>query len=153
MPLVVFVVLADTYAISKKRNGRSELAIRSVRHKHLSAALFVMLFVYSSVSFTVFQTFVCNPLDDGVEYLRADYSLFCWSDEHVAYVTHASVMVSVYPIGIPAPFTWWLGRNRRTSRGPTETRWRGFSRFPVFGLRTGRAASSTRSWNAAVVSL
>ncbi|CAM9095604.1 unnamed protein product, partial [Laminaria digitata] len=120
MPLVVFAVLVGTNAIAMKQNGTSELARRSVQHKHLSAALFVMFFVYSSVSFTVFQTFACDPLDDGVEYLRADYSLSCWSDQHVAYVTYASVMVFVYPIGIPAAFTWWLARNRHDLTKPAR---------------------------------
>lgn len=118
IPLVLFAVLAGTYAIAIRKNGKSELEVRSVQHKHLSAALFVMFFVYSSVSFTVFQTFVCDLLDDGVDYLRADYSLSCRSDQHVGYVVYASVMVLMYPIGIPAAFAWWLARNRRDLTKP-----------------------------------
>lgn len=118
MPLVVLAVLLGTYAFAKKNNGTSEQAIRAVQHKHLSAGLFVMFFVYSSVSFTVFQTFICDPLDDGVDYLRADYSLSCWSDEHVGYITYASFMVLVYPVGIPVAFSWWLVRNRHDLKMP-----------------------------------
>lgn len=112
MPLLVFGGLACTYAIAIQRNGKSEFAVRSVQHKHLSAALFTVLFVYSSVSFTVLQTFVCDSLDDGVAYLRADYSLICGSDQHSSYVAYASFMVWVYPIGVPAVFTYWLACNR-----------------------------------------
>ena len=112
MPFVLFALLGGTYAFAKKRNGTSEAAVRAVENKHRSVALFVTFFVYSSVSFTVFQTFVCDSLDDGVSYLRADYSLSCSSKKHSGYVVYASVMVLVYPIGIPAVYTWWLARHR-----------------------------------------
>ncbi|CAN0486022.1 unnamed protein product, partial [Laminaria digitata] len=41
--------------------------------------LFIVFFVYSSVSFTIFRTFVCDDLDDGTSPLRADCSLVCTS--------------------------------------------------------------------------
>ncbi|CAN0510718.1 unnamed protein product, partial [Scytosiphon promiscuus] len=88
-------------------------------------ALFVTFFVYSSVSFTVFQTFVCDPLDNGVSYLRADYTLTCWSDQHAVYMAYAGVMVFVYPIGVPVSLTWWLARHRHELTKPcreTEAR-------------------------------
>ncbi|CAN0518856.1 unnamed protein product, partial [Scytosiphon promiscuus] len=40
-------------------------------------ALLVTFLVYSSVSSTVFRVFDCESLDDGKEYLRADYSTQC----------------------------------------------------------------------------
>lgn len=72
-PVVVVLALGGTYAISRLNNGHSDRAMRVVRRKHLSALTFIAFFVYSSVSFTIFQTFVCETLDDGVAYLRADY--------------------------------------------------------------------------------
>ncbi|CAN0344420.1 unnamed protein product, partial [Laminaria digitata] len=86
---------------------------RRVQHKHLSSALFVAFFVYSSVSFTVFQTFVCDALDDGNEYLRADYDLQCNTERHKNYELYAASMMCVYPVGIPAVFTFWLALNRQ----------------------------------------
>ena len=111
-PIVVLGLLACTYVIAKIRNRGSELALRRVKHKHLSAALFVAFFVYSSVSYTVFQTFACDELDDHIKYLRADYDLICTTDKHANFKLYAAFMVCVYPIGIPAVFTYWLARNR-----------------------------------------
>lgn len=103
-PLLVVMVLTATYRIAKERNKSSERAKRAVQKKHLSAALFVAFMIYSSVSFTVFQTFVCDTLDDGVSYLRADYSLTCATRRHTTYMSYACFMVFIYPIGIPSIF-------------------------------------------------
>ena len=111
-PLVVLMALCGTYSVAQKRNQGSEDAMREVQHKHLSAGLFVAFLVYSSVSFTIFQTFGCETLDDGVSYLRADYSLTCDTDRYAIYRAYAIVMLCVYPIGLPAILSWWLIRNR-----------------------------------------
>ena len=111
-PLVVLTVLAGTYSVARNRNLRSEAAMREVRYKHMSTGLFVAFLVYSSVSFTVFQTFVCEDMDDGRSYLRADYSLTCNTGTYAKYRAYAIVMVFVYPIGLPAIIAWWLIRNR-----------------------------------------
>lgn len=111
-PIAVLMALAGTYSVAKGRNQRSEAAMRDVQHKHLSAGLFVGFLVYSSVSFTIFQTFVCETLDDGVPYLRADYSTTCDTDTYAKYRAYAILMVCVYPIGLPAILSWWLLRNR-----------------------------------------
>lgn len=86
----------------------------------LSVGLFIVFFVYSSASFTIFQTFACDDLDDGNAYLRADYSLTCWTAKHNAYRTYAIIMVCVYPVGIPALFAWWLARNRQQLTTPSR---------------------------------
>ncbi|CAM9477686.1 unnamed protein product [Ectocarpus fasciculatus] len=111
-PLVVLGALAVTYAVSRSRNRHSPAGIQTAKHKHLSIALFIMFVVYSSVSFNIFQTFVCETLDDGVDYLRADYSLVCSTDTHTAMKVYAGLMIFVYPLGIPAVFTLWLVSNR-----------------------------------------
>ncbi|CAM9161752.1 unnamed protein product, partial [Laminaria digitata] len=111
LPFVVLAALAGTYSIARRRYKRSEDSMREVRHKHLSAALFFTFFVYASVSFTIFQTFVCDTLDN-VPFLRADYNLRCDTTVYRQYKAYAIVMVCVYPIGVPAVFAWWLYRNR-----------------------------------------
>ena len=111
-PLVVLGVLALTYTVARSRNSPARL--QAVRSKHLSVALFVLFAVYSSVSFTVFKTFVCDDTLEGeVTYLRADYSLTCLTREHTAWKAYAGVMIFLYPVGIPALFAWWLVSNRR----------------------------------------
>ncbi|CAM9138642.1 unnamed protein product, partial [Laminaria digitata] len=82
-----------------------------VQRKHLAAGLFIVCFVYASVSFNIFQTFVFDDLDNGYAYLRADYRIKCCTEKHDAYRTYAGVMVLSYPIGV-AVFGWWLARNR-----------------------------------------
>lgn len=105
VPAVVVAVLAGAYS-SLNRN------MVAARSRLLSATLFFLFFVYSSVSYKIFQTFLCDPLDDGNVYLQADYSLTCSTKRHRAYTIYAGLMIIVYPIGIPAFFGWWLVRNR-----------------------------------------
>ncbi|CAN0056334.1 unnamed protein product, partial [Scytosiphon promiscuus] len=112
-PMVVMGLLGCTYLVARRRNGHSEEAIGVVKRRHLSVALFVMFFVYATVSYTVFETFVCDELDDGSSYLRADYSLTCWTSLHTGYQVYAGLMVLVYPVGVPCVFGWWLFKYRR----------------------------------------
>lgn len=112
-PLAVLSMLAGGYCVAKKKHINSICGMLAVRNRHLTAALFVVFFVYSSVSSTILQTFRCDPLDDGVRYLQADYSLTCSNAKHKAYTVYASLMLIVYPLGIPALFWWWLVRNRK----------------------------------------
>lgn len=108
--------LAVTCFIAKMRNRASERAMRQVQQKHLTAALFVVFYIYSSVSFTIFRTFACETLDDNVSYLRADYSLTCSTVRHSMFEAYAMFMVCVYPVGIPLIFSMWLGTNRKDLR-------------------------------------
>ena len=111
-PLGVLLVLRVTYHIAKKRNDGCQRALLAVKHKHLSAALFIAFFIYSAVSFTIFQTFVCDTLDDGVRYLRADYSLTCSGARHKHYVVFSGLMVLLYPLGIPLICMWWVNEHQ-----------------------------------------
>lgn len=112
-PLLVLLVLRGCYVVARKRNRGSADGLRAVKNKHLSAALFVVFLVYSSVAFTVFQTFVCDTLDNGISYLRADYSLTCSGTRYAAFKAYAILMACVYPIGIPLFVAWWLFRHRK----------------------------------------
>lgn len=103
-PLLVITVLAVSYFIGKKRNSGSESAIRKVWHKHQAAVLYILLLVYSPVSFKILKTFACDELDDGSLFLRADYSISCLTPRHRWYEAYALIMVGVYPVGIAAVF-------------------------------------------------
>ena len=113
-PLLILVACACTFIVARRRGrGRDSSAAEAfLKQKHLSTVLFIVFFVYSSVSFIIFQTFACDSLDDGKAYLRADYSITCYTGTYIAYQAYAIFMVFVYPVGIPAFFTWWLLRNR-----------------------------------------
>ncbi|CAM9483563.1 unnamed protein product, partial [Laminaria digitata] len=117
-PLILLFAFGCTFTIAKRRNQNSEAAVAIVKHRHLSTILFVTFILYSSVSFTIFQTFICDALDDGGEYLRADFSISCKTEEYTMYVLYAYCMVGIYPVGIPAVFGWWLVWNRRHLKNP-----------------------------------
>ena len=110
-PAAVVGALAITCRVAVLRNDHSALGKQIARNKHLAVGLFLLFMVYSSVSYTIFQTFVCDPLDSGVTYLRADYNLVCWTKTHIGYMTYAGIMILVYPAGIPAMFAWVLLKN------------------------------------------
>ena len=111
-PMAVLGALVITYRVAMVRNGHSIHAMRVARNKHISVGVFLLFVVYSSVSYTIFQTFVCDPLDSGVTYLRADYDVVCWTRTHINFMRYAGIMVLVYPVGIPAVFAWVLFINR-----------------------------------------
>ncbi|CAM9381315.1 unnamed protein product, partial [Laminaria digitata] len=112
-PLAVLGILGITYAIALRRNFGSDYSVREkVRNKHLSAVLFLMFLVFSSVSSTVFRMFACDSLDDGGEYLRADYRILCTDAKHRALQVYAAIMIVVYPVGIPLLFAVLLYRHR-----------------------------------------
>ncbi|CAN0474933.1 unnamed protein product, partial [Scytosiphon promiscuus] len=112
-PLLVLGFLAMTYAIALRRNPGSYDSVREkISNKHLTSVLLLLFFVYSSVSSTVFQMFACDPLDDGIEYLRADYRIFCTDAKHRALQVYAVLMIVVYPVGIPLLFFGLLYRHR-----------------------------------------
>lgn len=119
-PMVVLAILAGIYAVARRRNLGSTVSMRAVKRKHISIALFVLFLVYSSVAHTIFEAFVCDKLDDGVTYLRADYRLTCTSDRHRAFMAYAVVMAIVYPIGIPVAFSLWLFRHREVLSSRTK---------------------------------
>ena len=112
-PLVVVGFLAVTYRIAARRNGANDAAVvDNIRHRHLTALLLVTFLVYSSVSSMVFQTFACETLDDGIEYLRADYRIHCTDAKHKAFEVYAGFMVFVYPVGIPLLYAALLFQRR-----------------------------------------
>ena len=113
-PLVAAGFLAITYRIAVRRNGTSGdlAAVEKVRHKHLTALLFLTFLVYSSVSSMVFQTYACDRLDDDIEYLRADYRIQCTDAKHKAFEVYAGIMVFVYPVGIPLLYAVLLFQRR-----------------------------------------
>ena len=119
-PLVALSALIGTSFVGRRRNPSTQPVQPLLQSDRGSAGLFILFFVYSYVSFTIFETFVCDDLDDGMSYLRADYSLVCSSEKHAAYKVYASIMICVYPVGIPAFFGWWLARNRRGLGSPSR---------------------------------
>ena len=111
-PLVCIVILGGTYVTAMRRSRDSEIARGIARRKHVSMVLLLTFLVYSSVSSTLFKTFACDKLDDGKNYLRADYRIECDSSKHKALEIYAGLMVVLYVVGIPAFYGVLLYNNR-----------------------------------------
>ena len=120
-PLAVSVVLACTYTVAtlRSRGNRGRAAV--IWKRHTSIALLVAFLVYPQVSSTAFSMFVCDDLDDGHSYLRADYSIRCDTDYHRRLQMFAAFMVLVYPVGIPLVLGNILVANR-IALGKPESR-------------------------------
>eukprot|EP00752_Nemacystus_decipiens_P012244 g10853.t1 len=120
-PLAVLCALCATYSVSRVRHrNASEAVMLTFRRKHASLAIFVLFFVYASVSRDVFLVFSCETLDNGVSYLRADYGIRCSSARRSVFRVYAGLMIVLYPVGIPALFGWWLRSHRRALMSPTR---------------------------------
>jgi len=119
-PIVVLALLVVTFTLAKCRNKGSEEALEKVRERHMSMVLLVTFLVYSSVSSTIFQTFACEELDDGKDYLRVDYRIECDSSKHQAFQIFSGVMIFVYPIGIPLFYAFILYKNRTVLKDEKE---------------------------------
>ena len=114
-------VLGFTYKFALYRNRGSDEAIHKVRGKHMSMALWITFFVYSSASSVVFQMFSCENLNDGKSYLRADYSILCSSSKHQRLQVYAAFMMLVYPVGIPLVYVTLLYIDRDALKiSPTQ---------------------------------
>eukprot|EP00752_Nemacystus_decipiens_P012380 g10972.t1 len=113
-PLVVIGLLALTYRIAVRNSDAPSdgRVVEEIFHKHLTALLLLTFLVYSSVSSMLFQTFACETLDDGIEYLRADYRINCTDAKHKAFEVYAGIMVFVYPVGIPLFYAALLFQHR-----------------------------------------
>ena len=77
--------------------------------------IFSLFLVYPLVSSTIFRIFVCKRIY-GIDYLLADFTKECYTSEWRIYTIYASVMILVYPIGVPAFFFYMLWRYRRHDR-------------------------------------
>lgn len=105
-PIVALVILRATYAIvfhsmrglDRITTGATLIDLDST---YLSSVLLLTFLVYSSVSSVLFQAFACDPLDDGTNFLRADYRIDCDSPKHRAVQVYASCMIVLYTAGIP----------------------------------------------------
>ncbi|CAM9418417.1 unnamed protein product, partial [Ascophyllum nodosum] len=111
-PMIGLGILGITYISAASRHRSCQTSQRNVRDKHVSMVLLLTFLVYSSVSSTVFQMFACEVLDDGKNYLRADYRIECDSDKHKVLEIYSSIMVLIYPLGIPLLYAAFLFRDR-----------------------------------------
>lgn len=111
-PVAIFSVLVGVYMIAGRKNHHSQVAMRTVKRRHLYVVHFIASAVYLPVSSILLQGFSCQMLDDGISYLVADTSLRCTTSKHRAFMVYISVMLLVYTVGIPVLSLWCLSQNR-----------------------------------------
>jgi hypothetical protein len=123
-PLAVAALISVIHLRARYICYRQDDMIETLQHakvKHLSVFLTFTFLIYSTVSTVVFQTFACDYLDDTkASWLRADYSISCDTDTHIAYKRYAIAMVVVYPVSILLLYTVLLWRHRH-NLNPTTT--------------------------------
>ncbi|CAM9289996.1 unnamed protein product, partial [Hapterophycus canaliculatus] len=113
-PVTALLFLAGTYTIAATTNRGAHDTLQIIWNKYVSLVLLLTFFVYSSVSAVLFNTFACEKLDDGINYLRVDYRITCDSSRHKAFQVYGGFMIVVYTVGIPAFYGYLLFRDRDT---------------------------------------
>lgn len=111
-PIAVIVLLGFSYAAAALVSHGASRSMQMLWNKHVFLVLLVTFLVYSSVSSVLFKTFACEDLDDGKNYLRADYRIECDSPNHRNAQWYAGFMIVLYAIGIPALYGFLLFRDR-----------------------------------------
>ena len=112
-PIIALLFLAVTYATATRVNRNAPDALQNIWNKHLSMVLLLAFFVYSSVSSVLFMSYACEDLEDGKNYLRADYRIECDSRKHRTFQVYAGFMMLFYTVGIPALYGVLLFRDRK----------------------------------------
>ncbi|CAM9780915.1 unnamed protein product, partial [Phaeothamnion confervicola] len=134
-PLVILALLGVSLAVAWRRTARApevgsqtssprdlaespsepaESRWERAAGKHWLVFMVFTFLIYSTVSTAVFQTFACDNLRDvgAKRYLRADYSIECYTWKHKHFMIFAAVMALIYPIGIPILYAWMMWRQR-----------------------------------------
>lgn len=110
--------LAHFVASSRARTGRVRLGARNYA---TFLQLITLYIVYSTASLVIFSTFRCDSqfrreprsspyLDKS--YLAVDYSISCKAPVYTVYLIYSSIMVFIYPVGVPLFFFFLLWSHR-----------------------------------------
>ncbi|CAN0034835.1 unnamed protein product, partial [Scytosiphon promiscuus] len=111
-PIVALLFLAGTYIAATTSSGGAHSTMQIIWDRHVSMVLLLTFLVYSSVSSVLFNTFACEKLSDGNNYLRADYRIECDSSRHKAFQVYGGIMIVLYTVGIPVLYGYLLFRDR-----------------------------------------
>jgi len=93
------------------RFSKSEKTKLDFRRGMTTGAVWILFLIYPSVSNKIFQTYSCVDFEDGSSVLRADYTISCLDPNRTGWLALASIMIVVYPLGVPLFFYWLLHRH------------------------------------------
>ena len=85
--MMLLGALAAAFAVSVHRPSLRPLCAKG--------AVYLVLFAYPLVAVKVVEAFGCHDID-GIAYLRADYSVQCYTQEWTLMVAYASVFLVMY---------------------------------------------------------
>jgi hypothetical protein len=114
---------ADTPLSEDDQKTRKKAAHEFALNILIKICLGILFIVYPSVSNIILRMFHCRTLANGEEYLAADLSINCNSNDPISvgpfqtlgyadYRAWAALMLFVYPIGVPVLFYLVLFANR-----------------------------------------
>ena len=115
-------------ANTNRQRGEKQKAFDEIKTKYLSFFFYLTFLVLPSTTITIFQTYLCTNVDPSGEtpggdnvYLTADMRISCTSDYYYGGLVFASVMVLVYPVGIPLMYLWMLYNARDEIKNRDKT--------------------------------
>lgn len=78
-----------------------------IKNRYLSYLFYFSYLILPSVASTIFNMFVCIKVESE-SYLLADINIICYSSYWYKGVLYASLMIFIYPVGIPMSYLWLL---------------------------------------------
>jgi hypothetical protein len=120
LPLVLVLCLTAMYRVHKNTllRKRNHSALKKLYLRTLEYAFLIVLVLYPQVSQVIFQTFLCQSLDEGTAMLVVDFQIDCASSSYSFALAYASLMVVVWPIGLPLVLFCIMFRMRDNLRKP-----------------------------------
>ena len=109
IPFIILVLLGLILLLrvkySKRMNERNPYYTNNRATKDwISIALYISFISLSPVSIKIFELFACQVFPDGSSYLVTDYSVSCQTPVYNNMIIYGSIMLIIYPIGIPLSY-------------------------------------------------
>ena len=85
---------------------------RRFKSRVLSTLVWGLFLIYPQVASTTLLIFSCSELENGTQWLQADYRIQCWTPKHKLHVGIGAFFTLLFPFGIPATLMFTLHRAR-----------------------------------------
>jgi predicted outer membrane repeat protein len=110
--------IANSYQEELELKQKQRERQRRTYESAVNGSLHAMLLLHPLLCQTIFRTFRCRTLDGNEQWHTDDYRTSCNTDEYQLASVVAKVSILLYPIGVPALFTFMLVKNRSRLRVP-----------------------------------